>query len=325
MKIKRILITIIIVIISIAISSCTLLPKEDEKLSPPIIKEKVTEYKTEPVKYGTVKKDVTAFGSFKPVNEVAYHLENLGGTFLQYYFKVNDDIKKGDVIAELYTGDLDKRIRDMEISMEKARLSFERSTKQYNENKIDKYDYEIAKLNFQKVENLYNDLLTEKKNSQIISKDDGTISYLASLEEGDGVAKGNLIFKMILNHQMRLTCKGSNIYKFDKDKKVTIESKSETTMGTIVEKNSRTMEVKPDKVFDDWQIGTSVMIAQNLDTVEDVLMVNQKAILKFGLKTYAKILVDGIPMEKEVVLGVTNGRYYEVISGLSEGDEAIVY
>jgi len=325
MKEKKILVIIIIVIISIAISSCTLLPKEDEKLSPPIIKGKVTEYKTELVKYGTVKKDVTAFGSFKPVNEIAYHLENIGGTFLQYYFKVNDNIKKGDVIAEFYTGDLDKQIRDMEISMQKARLSFDRSTEQYNNNQISSYDYEIAKLNFQKTNNLYNDLLIEKKNSQIIAKDEGTISYLVSLEEGDTVAKGNLIFKIILNHQMQLTCKGSNVYKFDKDKKVTIESKNETTMGTISVKNSRTMVVEPDKIFDDWKIGTSVMIVQNLDTVDDVLMVNQKAILKFGLKTYAKILVDGIPIEKEVVLGVTNGKFYEVISGLSEGDEAIVY
>ncbi|MBN2852638.1 MAG: hypothetical protein JXQ23_07880 [Clostridia bacterium] len=322
---KKILIMVSILCIAATLSGCMLLPKEDEKLSPPIIEANATEYKTEAVMYGTVNKKVETFGSFKPINEVFHNYEYLGGTFLQFFFTKNDDVKAGDVVAVLDTGDLETRIRDMEIEIQRARLSYEKATEQYNNKLISLYDYEIEQLNYEKVQNHYNDLIEEKNQSELRAKEDGTISYLAPLEEGDTITKGDLIFKIIKNNEMILTCIGSSIYKFEMDSKVVLTSLNHVVEGTIVNKGTNTMTIQPDEHFDDWKIGTSVMVSQNLDTAEDVLMVNQKAIKFFGGKSYAKILENGVPVEKEVVLGLTNGKYYEVVSGLSEGDEAIIY
>ncbi len=322
---KIILLIIVVMVLFTFLSGCMFLPKEDERLSPPIIESKATEYKTEAVTYGTVSKDVNVFGSFKPVNEIAYSFKYLGGTFLQFFVNKNDDIVVGQIIAELDTGDLDKDIRDGEINLKRAQLTFDRSVELYENNQISDYDYQIAQLNYQKVLNSYNDLITIREQSQIISDADGSISYLAPLEEGDQVTKGNLVFKIVLNNEMKLTCISSGIYKFDTDMPVVIESLNYQTEGTIITSSHNSMVVLPNEFSEDWKIGTSVMVTQNLDTVENVLMVNQKAIKTFGGRTYAKILEDGVPIEKEVVLGQTNGRYYEVISGLVEGELAIIY
>lgn len=322
---KKILIFISVLCITAILSGCMFLPKEDERLSPPIIETNATEYKTEAVVYGSVNKKVETFGSFKPINEIFHNYEYLGGTFQQFFFSKNDEVKKGDVVAVLNTGDLETRIRDMEIEMQRARLSFEKATEQYNNKIISLYDYEIQKLSYEKVQNHYNDLIKEKEQSQLLAKEDGTISYLAPLKEGDNLIKGDLVFKIILNNEMTLTCIGSSVYKFDQNLKVVLTSLNHVIEGTIITKGTNSMTIQPDEMFDDWKIGTSVMVSQNLDTADDVLLVNQKAITTIGLKTFAKILVNGVPVEKEVVLGLTNGRYFEVVSGLSEGDEAIVY
>ncbi|MCK5811447.1 MAG: hypothetical protein KAG94_00985 [Clostridiales bacterium] len=322
---KNILIIIVVVMLFTFLSGCVFLPKEDERLSPPIIESKSTEYKTEAVEYGTVSKDVSTFGSFRPINEIAYSFEHLGGSFLQFFVSKNDEIVAGQVIAELDTGNLDKDMRDEEIELKRAQLTFDRNSELFNNNQISEYDYKIAKLNYQKVVNSYNDLLLIKEQSQIFADDNGTISYLAPLEEGDQVTKGNLVFKVVLNNEMKLTCIGSGIYKFDADIPVVIESLNYKTTGVITISNHNSMVVLPNEFSEDWRIGTFVMVTQNVDTVENVLMVNQKAVKTFGGITFAKVLEDGVPIEKEVVLGQTNGRYYEVISGLVEGELAIIY
>ena len=326
-KSKILIITLIIVILG-ATSGCAFFPKEDERLVPPIIETTATEYKTDTVVYGTINRNVTTFGSFKPINEIRYSFTEKGGTFSQFYFEKNDEIKVGDVIAQLDIGDLDKDLRDMEITIQKAKLNFEKSTEQYNSNLISEYDFKIARLSYLSTENRYNDLILELRNSQIIAAEDGVVSYLAPVEEGDFVSKGDIIFKIIINNDIKLTCTGSSIYKFNKNEKVVISSLNIETEGEIVTSTRNNMEVLPDEFFKEWKLGTSVMVTQNLNTVEDVLMVNQKSISDFGGKTFAKILVDGIPIEKEVVLvevGLSDGLNIEVVSGLDEGDEAIIY
>jgi len=326
MKYKKGLILVILIMIIMGIlSGCVFLPKEDEKLTPPIVDIKKTEYKTEKVKYGTVNKDITSFGSFKPMNEIRYSFEDNGGIFLQFYYKKNDNVKKGDVLAQLDIGDLDIEIRDMSINLEKSKLNFDRATEQYESNIISEYDYKIEKLNYKSIQNKYNDLLLTLKRSQIVAKEDGTVSYLAPIEEGDTVEKGDVVLKLILNNEMSLVCIGGRVYKFNSSDLVTISSLNNSTEGKIISKSRNKMVVKPNEIFKEWKLGTSVMITQNLNTAENVLMINQKAINDFGGRTYAKILKEGVPIEKEVQLGITNGRYYEVISGLEEGDEAIIY
>ena len=99
------------------LSGCWLLPKEDEVLAPPVIEQQEVSYKTEVVKRGYMEKNITVTGYFVPVKMEPHYFSHGGGRIKQIYVAYGDEVKKGDLLAELLTGSLEEDIIYQQIEL----------------------------------------------------------------------------------------------------------------------------------------------------------------------------------------------------------------
>lgn len=121
------------------LSGCWLLPKEDEVLAPPVIEQQEVSYKTEAVKRGYMEKNITVTGYFVPVKMEPHYFSHGGGRIKQIYVAYGDEVKKGDLLAELLTGSLEEDIIYQQIEVDSKISSLE------NYKKISAVDLETAK------------------------------------------------------------------------------------------------------------------------------------------------------------------------------------
>ncbi len=72
------------------------------------------------------------------------------------------------------------------------------------------------------------------------------------------------------------------------------------------------------------EVGDFAVVCVFADKKENVLSISKEAIHKDGSKNYVYLMKDGESIAQEIVTGMTDGSYTEVVSGLAEGDEVMV-
>lgn len=135
------------VIFSFLLSACSLLPKEAEVLAPPIQEPQKVTYETIEVKKGTIEKKIRCTGYFKSVIQKYLFFQSRGGRLKEIYVKQGDQVKKGDLIAELDTDSITNDIALQQIQMKKSQINYDRLKTQSDlEGGGVKYDLELVGL-----------------------------------------------------------------------------------------------------------------------------------------------------------------------------------
>jgi membrane fusion protein, macrolide-specific efflux system len=145
-KIKKALsICIACIIIFIGFTGCSLIPNEEGTLAPVLRKPPEVKYETETVKKGTIEDKLIVPGQFVSIKQVSQCFKDKGGYLKAVHFKAGDNVKAGDVIAELYTDDIEGQIARQQLSIEKlqSQNEFEESTMKRN---LDQSEKEMIKL-----------------------------------------------------------------------------------------------------------------------------------------------------------------------------------
>jgi multidrug efflux pump subunit AcrA (membrane-fusion protein) len=107
--------TITISLALVISSGCGLFPSEEEALVPPLaVPEEVT-YKTVEVKVGHIEESIKGKANFVPYGEKSIFFENSSGRLKKLYVKAGDSVKKGSIIAELLTENIERQIANQEI------------------------------------------------------------------------------------------------------------------------------------------------------------------------------------------------------------------
>src|SRR5574344_267658 len=173
--------TIIIVVCSLAVLAAAFL------LFKPAKKDKIS---LETAKVGTIdiKNSVTATGTVKPVTEVEVGTQ-VSGIIDKLYVDFNDNVKAGEVIAEM-----DKVTLESEYHYRTK--EYTRSKALYDKELVSAYDYDEALYYYEKAKNSYNQskssMVKLKRNlgyATITSPIDGAVTSRA-VEEGQTVAAG---------------------------------------------------------------------------------------------------------------------------------------
>ena len=106
LKNRTFLVFLVIILLVIGLSGCYLFPKEEEVLAPPLIEPPEITYETLGATRGTIEKKITASGTFVSIEQGNMFFKNRGGRLKKVYVKVGDIVEKGDLLAELDSGDL---------------------------------------------------------------------------------------------------------------------------------------------------------------------------------------------------------------------------
>ena len=91
-----------------------------------------------------------------------------------------------------------------------------------------------------------------------------------------------------------------------------------------IEQKRVMVEITLPKEHENLIIGSKINIKIKIDDKDNILIVPEEAVYEKNEKTYVEVLENGEPKEVEVVLGIENEDFIEIIDGLEEGQEVIL-
>ncbi|WP_106829794.1 efflux RND transporter periplasmic adaptor subunit [Parabacteroides pacaensis] len=157
---------------------------------------------TAQVSYNSINNMVTATGTVEPITEVEVGTQ-VSGIIDKLYVDYNDQVKAGQLIAEMDKINLQAELESAQAQLESSKTEFEYQQKNYARNKvlfekklISDSDYETATYTYEKAKNAYDQnkaaMVKVRRNLEyatITSPIDGVVINRA-VEEGQTVAAG---------------------------------------------------------------------------------------------------------------------------------------
>lgn len=303
---------------------------------------------TVPVKYGNIKTYITETGITSPMKFAVISSE-VSGKLMSIRIEVGQLVSKNEAIAQI-DDELSKFNLDMakadkintSASLEKSSKDIERYKNLLDKNQISSNEYETFKLQNEQARaaDLSADAalkIAERryKNTTIIAPYSGMISA-KHVQQGDMISVNTPIVKIVDISKIRI-----NINLSDKDivslrtgmnAEVEVDAyPGERFDGKIFtispesNSSSHTFPVEilvsnPDKKLKSGMV-TRVKIATK--TVEDALVIPRDAVIERFGKYIVFIAAGGKAVEKKVILGISQDKSVQILSGLELGDNVI--
>ena len=132
---------LVMTITVLVLSSCFLLPQEDEILAPPLAEPPEISYQTEPVSRATIQDTIRAFGTFVSGEQADLLFERRGGRLKEIHVEIGDEVREGQLVAELYTNNIEADITQAELDVRRAELALRRAQEQSGNS----FDLELAR------------------------------------------------------------------------------------------------------------------------------------------------------------------------------------
>jgi len=107
-------------LIVISLSGCFFIPKEEEVLAPPLKARIKITYDYIEVNKGNIEQNTQCTGYLVSVQQKDVSFENQNGRLKEVYVQIGSKVKKGELLAELHTDNLENQIKQQEIILKKA-------------------------------------------------------------------------------------------------------------------------------------------------------------------------------------------------------------
>jgi len=331
-KVRGILCITIILLFVTSLSGCYLFPKEEEVLAPPLVKPPEITYETEEVKKGIIEKKITGSGTFVSTEQANMFFKNRGGRLKAIHVELGDYVEKGQLIAELDSGDLENQVKQQEIQLKKAQTRLSQ-VKAYSDDKYERrmaeYDVELAKLT---LENLQRELNECKLTADI----SGKVVYIDhNINMGDYVNAYQTIIRIADPTKLQLQVSGSNLSDYSIGMEADVTIRNETYLGKVVmtpadapidapEHQRNNVRIEVEDLPEDVKIGESAQVSLILDRREDVIVIPRYLVRNYMGRKYVLVLEDGLKKEKDVEVGLETPAEAEIVKGLEEGELLIV-
>ncbi|WP_162848431.1 efflux RND transporter periplasmic adaptor subunit [Paenibacillus nanensis] len=329
---------ILLLLFMIPLTGCSLLPAEEEPLKPPLVKPAQENYRTEPVVRGPIAQEVRGNGTLESYESDAISFAAEGGRVKEVFVRAGDEVKKGDVLVQLAVGDLDIQVKQLELNMLVAKGKLREAKLSENADAIAaaELQYEIDQLK-------YSRLLESLENKQLLATMDGTITYVAPLEEGSRVEPYETVVmlsdpkKLRIAFQVDTTSDASKIgvgftamLKFGDEEiagKVTqTPSTAPFTEDDILKQRYMNhVYVESDQLPETAEIGDRTDVTVRLQEREDALIIPRSGLRSYLGRTFVRVLEDGGKVrEIDVEQGIVGSTVVEISKGLEEGQLIIL-
>ncbi len=313
----------------LSLTRCFMLPKEEELLQPPLITPPEITYDEIEVIRGDIisRLEVTAY--FLSTEEKNLYFTYSGGRFKSFYCALGDTVSKGDILAELETGNLKNQIEQNKLLLEKARIAYE-----INKLNAAKYELRLSEIDVKLAQLKLEALQETAANAVLAAPISGVIAYKALIQEGDYIDAYKTVIKIADPAKLALIYSRDRRYEFKTGMNVDVKIDQETYKGEVIMTPS---DVPPDAdpemkkmvVFKVGNLpgeisrGDNARVYAILSQKKDVLIIPSNAVYFYATSTYVNILDDGIKKERPVEVGIITNTEAEIIKGLKEGDKVI--
>ncbi|WP_419874188.1 efflux RND transporter periplasmic adaptor subunit [Candidatus Pristimantibacillus sp. PTI5] len=322
----------------LALTGCSLLPLEEASLQPPLVQPAEEELDIVDAAKGNIQTFLKGTANFVSSSMDTLSFKESGGRLKSINVTVGQEVKAGDMIAQLETGDLELQIRLQRLSVERARLQYE----QARASGANATDLRLREIDLER-ESLMLDSMEERLGqSQLYAPIAGIVTFAESLNAGDFINAYQAIVTIADPSKMQLTYKAANSkdllpveagmpvslkYKGKDYKGKVLQSPSNVPLGADdakAERNSVTiiigMNDKPEGV----QIGHSAELNIELQKRENVILLPRSAIRSYMGRSYVQVAEGDRRKEVDVEVGLTTPTEVEIVRGLEEGEKVIL-
>jgi len=321
--------------LSISATGCYFLPDEEKIIDPPSVKTSETNYSTVTAKRKDIVKRIVASGRI--VSQSQHDLSFEGqGTIKTINVKPGDLVKKGDILCELDTGDLDYEIKEKELYIKRAELNIKLLKEQgASQTEIDKQQVEKEILEHEIIT-----LNEEKAAMVLVAPEDGAVVSFNG-KAGDWVNNEYIIATLIDPDNVYVAVSPDNKEQFKIGTELSIKTDGELYDGIVFmtpdempkegEESEYNIEFDKKKIYVKFKgtlpanyVNVYVDTILELEKRENVVVISNNVIKTVNGQKVVYILKDGKKVASPVEIGLQTGTQSEIISGLNEGDEIVI-
>lgn len=342
---KKLIAAAVSAIMCLSAGGCYLLPDEEEVLDAPTVKASDVTYSTVTAKKKDLEKKIVATGTVTAENQYTLSYEKQSGTVSKFYVKAGDKVKKGDVICDLDTYDLDYQIEEKQLYLEKAKLNVDI----IYEGGGSQAEIDSAYVDVQLLEKELEKLQAQKEDSSLKSPIDGVVSSLSDVRAGDNVNPGQTIATVIDTSALYIAIQPDDLTQYDIDTEVRIRIGEDYYDGVVFMTPKKLADYQAEQKEDhnnvddtgiDYQADTIYVRFKDtapaetvgqladtilvLDSVKDAIVISNNLIKKVDGTKVVYVLKSGEKTAVEVETGLSTGSQTEIKSGLKEGDEIVI-
>jgi len=342
---KKLFAAAVSAIMCLSAGGCYLLPDEEEVLDAPTVKASDVTYSTVTAKKKDLEKKIVATGTVTAENQYTLSYEKQSGTVSKFYVKAGDKVKKGDVICDLDTYDLDYQIEEKQLYLEKAKLKVDI----IYEGGGSQAEIDSAYVDVQLLEKELEKLQAQKEDSSLKSPIDGVVSSLSDVRAGDSVNPGQTIATVIDTSALYIAIQPDDLTQYDIDTEVQIRIGEDYYDGVVFMTPKKLADYQAEQKEDhnnvddtgiDYQADTIYVRFKDtapaeavgqladtilvLDSVKDAIVISNNLIKKVDGTKVVYVLKNGEKTAVEVETGLSTGSQTEIRSGLKEGDEIVI-
>lgn len=328
----------IALVVTIA-GGCSLLPKEESTLRPPLVKPVKENYSTIKVEIGTIAKEVKGTGTFESTSMEYAQFKDQGGRIDKLYVKSGDKVKKGDVLVQLSFDGLDLRLKEQELSLERAKYGLDMAKEKEAQ---DPRAVKIAAMQVDIEQIKYNKLLQALNSKQLTAGINGQVTFVEALSPGDMINSYQTLVIVADPAKLRFMVQpynASDIPGVVIGMTAEVKTKSETVTGKIVqtpssaphtqnkelaEKYSKMLVVDFDKLPSDAGIGNSGDVTIVTDKHADVLKIPRRGLRSYFARQFVQVLEGEALRDVDVEVGLQTATDVEITKGLTEGQIVVL-
>lgn len=324
-------------LLGVSLAGCSLLPKEEEALAPPLVKPREDGITTVEVKKGTIEKFVRGVGAFESTS-ISYHsLAEPGALVEEVKVKSGDTVRKGDVLIQFQVGDLDLVVQENDLKVRYAEKNLKDAILAKDDDMIEirRIELNIAKTKLAKTKK-------ELESKQLVAQMDGTVIYIESLKRSDWIDNARTLVSVADPSKLRLVYEAINrsalngvkvgmTAQFDfngathKGKVTQTPDSAPVTLNEqLAEKYGRTLYVEVDKLPEGAKMGELADIRVLTEKRDNTLIIPKGALRSYFGRTYVQVLEGESRKEQDVEVGIETQTQVELVSGVKEGQTIIM-
>lgn len=324
-------------------SGCSLLPKEEEALKPPLVKPVQQNLELYEVKRASIARQLKGSAVFTPAERQELSFKESGGRLKELTVSLGDTVKPGDTVAKIEAGDLEIRLQQQRLTVEKTRILLEQTIEEQPGNerafRLKAIDLESAQLQLTNLEE-------QLKRTTLVSTISGVVTFIASLQSGDSVQAYSTIVGISNPKKVNLvyeSSSGNDLAGVEVGMEVSFNYREKEYKGTVLqtpstapvnntgagnkalqEKNAKSIYFSIPNPPEDASLGSSVYFTLTLEKKDNVLVVPRGALRSYGGRNYVQILDGQSRKEVDVEQGVVTQTDVEILKGLKEGQKIII-
>jgi len=316
---------------ALSMTGCYFFPAEEELLEPPTVPIEDIAYSTYTAKVKDIASQTIASGNVIAKTDFNCGFTESGGSLKKIHVNVGDYVEKGQLIAELDTGNLEYLYEQQKLIVQKAELIYNSTG-----SSTDKLDYEMQQNTLAEYERLM-------EVSHLYAGMSGQICFIQDLKPGDTVTAYKTIIKIVDPKSLCIQYRSNSLRAFPIGADVTITVDGMEYDGYV----SKTPHNVLDGMYEDndeissdnesiycefkdelpgfLTVGELAEITAIYEVHENAVVISKNLVKTDGDRTYVTILDEtDTKKEVDVTVGITNATEAEILTGLKEGDRVVV-